>query len=85
MAIDASFEAPELEATDCQIQFKLPNYSFGVSIPPFSFPPFEIPIPRLRLALSCDLSKPIDISASVASGGGRVPNGDPSPDADDSF
>jgi hypothetical protein len=83
--VDPKFSKPELNASPCEFTFKLPSFTFGVNIPAIPFPPFAIPIPHLRLALSCDLSNPIDISASVSSGGGRVSNGDPSPDADDSF
>jgi hypothetical protein len=85
VSADASFTKPELNASPCEFAFKLPTFSFGLQIPPFKFPPFDIPIPHFKLTLSCDLSNPIDISASLEPGGGRVPNGDPSPDDDDSF
>lgn len=78
----ASFDEPELNAEPCEFKFKLPSFTFGFTLPPIKFPPFEIPIPRLRLALSCDLSKPIDVSAGLEFGGGRVAEFDPSPDDD---
>lgn len=61
--------------------FKLPTFLFGIkfNLPPISFPP-PIPNFRLSLGLNCSLSNPINISAGVAYGGGRVPNSDPDPD-----
>lgn len=81
---DASFTKPEINASPCSFSFKLPSFSFSFSFK-FKFPPFDIPIPRFRLAISCDLSKPIDVSAGLEFGGGRVALFDTSPDDDDSF
>lgn len=80
----ASFDKPSIDAAPCSFGFKLPNFSFGFSFPGLQFPP-PLPVPRFRLALSCDLSKPLDVTAGVSFGGGRKPNGLPSPDDDDSF
>jgi hypothetical protein len=83
--VDASFTKPEISAEECKFEFKLPNFTFGLKIPPFPpFPP-PIPFPRFRLAISCDLSNPVDVSASIEPGGGRTSNADPSPDDDESF
>lgn len=83
--VQADFTKPELNASPCNFEFKLPSFSFGFNLPPFKFPPFEIPIPRFRLAISCDLSKPVDVSAGLDFGGGRTSNAEPDPDEDDSF
>jgi hypothetical protein len=85
LGVEAGFTKPELNASPCEFQFKLPSFSFGLIIPPFKFPPFDIPIPRFKLALSCDLSNPIDVSVGLDFGGGRVATFDPNPDDDDSF
>ena len=82
--VTAKFDKPELDANPCSFGFKLPNFSFGFVFPDIPFPP-PIPFPSLRLALSCDLSKPIDVSAGISYGGGRKSNALPSPDDDDSF
>lgn len=81
----ASFDKPELNANPCEFKLKLPSFTFGLVLPPIKFPPFDIPIPRFKLSLSCDLSNPIDVSAGLEFGGGRASNNDPSPDDDDSF
>lgn len=83
--VNPAFTKPEINASPCEFAFKLPTFTFGLKLPSFKFPPFEIPIPRFRLAISCDLSKPIDVSAGVEAGGGRVALFDTSPDDDDSF
>lgn len=83
--VTADFTAPQINANPCNFSFKLPTFKFGFVLPTFKFPPFDIPIPRFRLAISCDLSQPIDVSAGLDFGGGRTPNGDPSPDDDESF
>lgn len=79
----ASFGKPEINASPCNFGFKLPSFSFGFVLPPFKFPPFDIPFPKFRIAISCDLSKPLDVSAGVEWGGGRTSNHDPSPDDSD--
>ena len=85
VGIEAGFSKPELNASPCNFSFKLPTFKFGLVLPPFKFPPFDIPIPRFKLAISCDLSKPIDVSAGLSFGGGRKSNNDPCPDDDESF
>lgn len=70
----------------CGLSLGLPTFglSFGFKLP--SIPPFPA-LPSLNLAfkLSCDPSKPLDISAGVPFGGGRTTNIGPDPDLDDSF
>jgi hypothetical protein len=82
--IDATFTKPEINAEPCSFGFVLPSFSFSFNLVLPDFPP-PIPLPRFRLALSCDLSKPIDVSAGIEFGGGRVSNAPKSPDDDDSF
>ncbi len=81
---DPSFTKPELNASPCNFSFKLPSFSFGFSLVLPPFPP-PLPIPRFRLAITCDLNNPIDVSAGIEFGGGRTPASDPSPDDDDTF
>ena len=84
LSADPQFTSPELNASPCSFSFKLPSFTFGFAFS-FKFPPFDLPIPRFRLAISCDLSKPIDVSAGLENGGGRLSCSDPSPDDDDSL
>lgn len=84
MAVTAAFTKPELNASPCSFSFKLPSFTFGFTLPDIPFPP-PLPIPRLKLVLSCDLKNPIDVSAGLEFGGGRVSNAPTSPDDDDSF
>lgn len=83
--IDPKFNKPTADANVCNFGFTLPSFTFGIKIPPFKFPPFDIPVPTFRLAISCDLSKPIDVSVGVEAGGNRVALFDTCPDDDDSF
>lgn len=83
--VQASFTKPEVNASPCNFTFKLPSFLFGFVLPTFKFPPFDIPIPRFRLAISCDLSNPVDVSAGLDFGGGREAKFDPSPDDDDTY
>jgi hypothetical protein len=61
--------------------FKLPFLLFGFSfnVPEFDFPP-KLPVFRLSIGINCLLSNPVNISAGVAYGGGRVSTSDPDPD-----
>ena len=85
VSLEAGFQKPTINASPCNFSFKLPSFTFGLILPPFKFPPFDLPIPRFRLTISCDLSKPIDVSAGLEYGGGRSSNADPCPDDDESF
>lgn len=61
----------ELKASLCEFSLKLPSFpfppAFSIKIP---FPP-PFPFPKFSFALSCDPSKPIDITAGIEFGGGR--------------
>ena len=63
----------ELKADLCSFSFKLPSIpfppKFSFKIPLFAFP---FPIPKFSFQLSCDPSKPIDITAGLEFGGGRI-------------
>ncbi len=83
-SITAGFSKPEINASPCEFRFKLPAFTFGFTLPDIPFPP-PLPIPHLSLSHSCDLSKPIDVSAGISFGGGRTSNAPSSPDDDDSF
>lgn len=64
----------------CGFALPLPGYVFGLKLPsPIPFPP---PIPKLKLAigLNCALNNPLDVSAGVDFGGGKVANADLDPD-----
>lgn len=77
------FNEPELNASPCSFELRLPKLSLSFKFPiPFP-PPFALPIPMLRFALSCDLSKPLDVTAGIAPGGGRTAQYDPDPDDED--
>ncbi len=74
------FEEPTLNADPC-------NFSLSIKFPSFNFvlPNLSIDFPPdlslyFNFELSCDLSKPINVSAGVGPGGGRVPAMDPDPD-----
>lgn len=68
---DASFNAPSLNASLCEFRLKLPSFTFGFVLPPIPFPP-TLPFPKFGFELSCDPSNPIDISAGLEFGGGRI-------------
>lgn len=68
---NADFTAPELNASLCEFSLKLPSFSFGFVLPSIPFPPV-LPLPKFGFELSCDPSKPIDISAGLEFGGGRI-------------
>lgn len=76
---DASFNAPSLNASLCNFQLKLPSFSFGFVLPPLPFPP-NIPFPKFGFALSCNPADPINVSAGIAYGGGKIPCLDADPD-----
>lgn len=74
----------EIKASLCDFSLKLPNIKIPPSfkLPPLPFPP-PLPIPKLSFTLSCDLNKPIDISAGLKFGGGKIPCSIPDPDAEE--
>lgn len=77
-----SFDKPDVNAANCQFQIKFPSFAFGVTIPSLPFPPI-LPFPTFGFELSCDPSKPINVSAGLAFGGGRVACFDTNPDQSD--
>jgi hypothetical protein len=64
--------------------FTLPFLSFSLSfhLPALAFPP-PFPIFGISFGLNCSLDNPINVSASLPYGGGRIGTSDP--DVDDSF
>jgi len=77
------FNTPAAEISGpCGLSLKIPSFSFGFTLPTLSFPP-AIPIPVFGFTLSCDPHDPIDLTAGLDYGGGRTPNHDPDPDAED--
>lgn len=79
-AVEAGFKQGPAVGDLCG--FKLPSliFEFGLNLDlPFAFPP-TIPIPKISLGLTCDLTNPIDVTAGIAYGGGRKATFDPDPD-----
>lgn len=80
-AIDASasFEAGPPVTSLCGLEIPSFSFSFGLLLSGISFPP---PIPKIKISLgiSCDANNPIDVTAGVEYGGGRVATFDPDPD-----
>ncbi len=68
-------------ASVCDFKLRIPNLPIPpkFKLPPIPFPP-PLPIPKLSFTLSCDLNKPIDISAGLKFGGGKIPCVLPNPD-----
>lgn len=78
---DAGFADDPSAATLCGFTFPpFPFFKFGFSLAGLKFPP-ALPIPKIGLAINCDLNNPLSVTAGVAWGGGRNPNGYPDPDA----
>lgn len=77
-SLEVSFEPSPSGATLCGFAFPLFAYNLAFRIP--ALPPFP-PNFNYFIALSCDLSNPID--AEFSFGGGRVGTSDP--DADPEF
>lgn len=63
----------DVSAQICNFSRKLPNIPLPPQfiLPDIDFPP-KLPIPKFSFALSCDPNKPIDLSAGIAWGGGRI-------------
>jgi len=78
----ADFATPTVNAQLCGFSIQLPKFSLKFLLPAIAFPP-KLPIPSFSFALSCDPSKPIDVSAGLSYGGGRVSRTDPDPDLKD--
>ena len=63
-------------ASVCDVTIKLPKFPLPpvFVLPPIPFPP-PLPIPKFSFGLSCNLKDPIDITAGLSFGGGRLPCG----------
>lgn len=63
----------DIKASLCEFSFKFPDIKIPpvFNLPDIPFPP-PLPIPKLAFSLSCDPNKPIDITAGLAFGGGRI-------------
>ncbi len=74
----------EVTAEICNFSLHVPNIPLPPQfiLPAIDFPP-PLPIPKVSFALSCDPNKPIDLSAGIAFGGGRIPCTIPSDEDDD--
>lgn len=96
MAVDPKCLAPSVEfgklgeskvvASVCGFGIKIPN----IPIPPISIalPDIlslipKIPFPKFAFALTCDPNNPIDITAGLEFGGGRIPCADPPSDPEE--
>jgi hypothetical protein len=76
---NAGFSASPPIAELCGFKIPFFLFSLGFVLPPIPFP-FPIPKFRLSLGLNCSLTNPLNVSAGIDSGGGRVSNSDPDPD-----
>ncbi len=78
VSADAEFKAGPPVLDLCK--FKLPSFLFKIKfkLPPINFPP-KLPSFSLSLGLNCDLSNPLNVTAGVKFGGGRVSTGEPDP------
>lgn len=75
-----SFTKPALNANPCNFSFRLPSFIPSLSLPSIPFPPLPFPVPSFEFKLSCSLDQPIDVSAGLSWGGGKIPCFEPSPD-----
>jgi hypothetical protein len=81
--VDFGKPGASVTAKTCDISFSLPSIPFPPALSvPFAFPP-AFPIPKLNFSLSCDPTEPIDISAGLANGGGRIACIDDDPDLEE--
>lgn len=90
MAVDPKCLEPSVEfgspgeatvvASICGFSLGLPKFPIPpkLKLPALPIPP--LPIPRLSFQLTCDPNKPIDVSAGLSFGGGKLPCSDPNPD-----
>ncbi len=78
--VDASFGSTAV-AGPCGISLKIPTFSLKILLPRLllNLPAFPPPLP-FSLSLSCDPTKPINITKGVAYGGGRKSNAPADPD-----
>lgn len=96
MAVDPKCLAPSVGfgkigdgnvvASICGFSLKIPKIPippFTVQLPPITLLLPKLPIPKFAFALTCDLNNPIDITADIPFGGGRLSCGDPPNDPDE--
>lgn len=74
----------EVVASICGFDLTLPDIDIPPKffLPSIDFPP-PFPIPKLAFSLTCDPDKPIDITAGIEFGGGRIPCYVPNEDDED--
>ncbi len=80
IAANATFKDSPPAAQLCGFKIPRPSFSFSLNISnPLKIPAFP---PKLVLAIgiNCDASNPLDFSASLPWGGGRIGTRDPDPD-----
>lgn len=75
----ASFEAGPPAASLCGFALPTFRFAFSLKLPALPIPP-PIPFFSFSLSLNCDLSNPLNVSAGLNWGGGRVATFDPDPD-----
>lgn len=83
-SVDAGFAPGPPVATLCGFAFPSfkPFLKIGIPIGGISFPP-KIPTFSPSLGLNCDVNNPLDVTAGVKWGGGRVASFDRDPDVDE--
>ncbi len=85
VTIGPSFDLPAVTGP-CGFSFGLPKFSFSFTVTLPDLPAIPaLPSFNFAFNLSCDPSKPIDISAGLPYGGGREAHYDPDPDHSDDF
>ncbi len=96
MAVDPKCLAPSVDfgkigegavaASICGFSLKIPRIPIppvSIALPDITALLPKLPIPKLSFALTCDLNNPIDITASIPFGGGRIACVDPTNDPDE--
>lgn len=81
-SVDAGFALGPPVASLCGFAIPSLRFKFGLKfpgLPGISFPP-PLPFPFLSLGIHCDSDNPLDVTAGVKYGGGRVSNAPPDPD-----
>lgn len=80
MSADATFSDSPPAASLCGFKIPMPSFNFGLNLPnPLKIPAFP-PKVVLAIGINCDASNPLDFSAGLPWGGGRVGTRDPDPD-----
>ena len=77
--LSASFAASPPVASLCG--FALPSFAFAIGFVLPTIFPLPIPVFSISIGLNCSLTNPLDVSAGLSYGGGRVASSDPDPDA----